>query len=112
MNQYIKRIGKIALVVFFSGLAALLCTGTLVLLSGVLFWALDFMFDFLNLPSKFEYDLLSLLRSVFSWLFDDGANFKRTFIILWVIILLVGLKGDWMKKKLAWVKEKVMQRSK
>ena len=92
-----------------SGLMAGLCMGAFILLSGALFWVLDFfMFDFLNLSPKFEYDFLSLLRSAFSWLFDDGYNITRTFFVLWAIILLVGFKGDWMKKKLTWIKEKIL----
>lgn len=113
----IKWTGKIVFekmtIVFFSGLAALLCTGALTLAFGLLFWFLDdFVFNFLNLSPKFEYDAASSLRSVFFWLFDDGANFQRTFFVLWAIILLVGFRGDWMKKRIAWVKEKMIQRSK
>jgi len=76
-------------------------------MSGVLFLALNFMFDFFNISSNFGYEIFSLFRSANSFLFDDGDNIKRTLFVFWVIILLVGLKGDWMKKKLAWVKVKL-----
>jgi hypothetical protein len=109
-NKYVRKTSEIVfgtpVFLLFSGLIAVLCMGAFFLLSGVLFWVLDFVFDFLNLSPKFEYDFLSLLRSVFSFLFDDGANFKRTFFVLWAIVLLVGFKGDWMKKKIVWAKAK------
>lgn len=103
MSQYIKRTGEIVIgtiaAAFISALIALLCTGALVFLSGVLFWVLDdFVFDLLNLSPKFTYDVLALLRSMFFWLEDDG--FKALFFILWAIILFAGLKGDWIKEKL------------
>jgi len=88
---------------FISGLIALLCTGASVLLFGLFFWFLDDVaFGFLNLPPKFEYDVLSLLRSVFFWL--ENAYFMPTFFVLWAIILLVAFKISWIKKKLTWIK--------
>ena len=109
-NKYVRKTSEIVfgtpVFLLFSGLAAMLCMGALFLLSGVLFWVLGFMFDFLNLSPKFGYDVLSLLRSIFSFLFEDGAHFQRTFFILWAIIILIGFNGDWIKKKLAWVKVK------
>ena len=90
-------------ILFFSGLAVLLCTGVFVFLFGLSFWILDdFVFDFLNLPPKFEYDVLSLLRSIFFWLED--VHFIPTFFVLWAIILLVAFKSSWIKKKLTWIK--------
>ncbi len=115
-NKYVRKTSEIVfgtpVFLLFSGLATMLCLGAFVLLSGILFWVLDFIFDFLNLSSKFEYDVLSLFRSVLSFLFDDGAHFQRTFFILWAIILLIGFKGDWMKKKIAWIKEKILNQRK
>jgi hypothetical protein len=95
---------------FFSGLVALLCTGALIFIFGLFFWFLDdFVFNFLNLPPKLEYDAASLLRSTFFWL---ESHPKLTFFVLWAIVLLVGFRGNWMKKKLPLVKEKIQQHSK
>jgi uncharacterized membrane protein len=100
-NKYVRKTSEIVFgtpaILLLSGLAAMLCMGAFILSLGVLFWVLDFV--------------LSLLRSV-SFLFDDGANFQRTFFVLWAIILLIGFKGDWMKKKIAWVKEKILNHRK
>jgi hypothetical protein len=93
-------------ILFFSGLAALLCTGTLIFLFGLSFWVLDdFVFNFLNLPPKFEYDVLSFLRSAFFWLED--AHFTPTFFALWVVILFMSFRNGWVKKKLILIKEKL-----
>jgi len=115
-NKYVRKTSEIVfgipVFLLFSGLATMLCMGVFFLLSGILFWVLDFIFDFLNLSPKFGHDVLSLLRSVFSFLFDDGAHLQRTFFVLWAIILLIGFKGGWMKKKIAWIKEKILNQQK
>lgn len=95
MNQFLKFIKGVA-VVIFSGLIALLCTGALILIFGSFFWGLDTVFDFINLSPKFEFNVLSLLRSFFFWL---EAQFKSVFLVLWAIILIVGFKWDWIKKE-------------
>ncbi|MBI5072148.1 hypothetical protein HZB93_04700 [Candidatus Falkowbacteria bacterium] len=105
MNQFSKYI-KWTAIVFFSGLAALLCTEVFIFIFGLFYWALDeFVFDLLNLPSKFEYDALSLFRSIFFWLEDAG--FKPIFFLLWAIVLFAGLKGKWFSK---WVISKRNQK--
>ncbi|MFA5773157.1 MAG: hypothetical protein WC908_00595 [Candidatus Paceibacterota bacterium] len=104
-NKYIKRTGEIVFgtiaTVILSGMVTLLVMGALILTLGAFVWILAFVFDLLNLPPGFEDGVFSLLRPAFFWANDDYI--KPTLFVLWVIILFVGFKGDWVKKKLAWV---------
>jgi len=104
IKQISKTIFGMIFAAFVSGIVALLCTGVLIFIFGLSFWILDdFVFDFLNLSPKFEYDVLVMFRSVFFW--SENTHFMLTFFILWAIILFAGLKWGWIKKKLTLTKE-------
>lgn len=106
--MHIKQAGKTILRMIaatsFSGLTALLLMGALIIIFGLFFWGLDTVFDFVNLSPRFEYGVLSQLRSAFFWL--DNTHIQLTFFfVLWVIIFFVFLlKKDWIKKKLTLTK--------